>query len=1116
MGDVTIDGAMYHVWMDEDEMLMGARFDMAIADSTAIGPIEEDGDILNPLGLALSADDEDTAANEAMTHLVLDEQEFSIGDLLESGSLSTTGKTFVEEAREEVAKLLGQVEKLVDINAGLDRDDRNDFTRNYDSFWEKAEEAVEMIFGDDQVTLDPLQKRAGKAVEDEVVEDFQTLLEALSTASAFEEALDEEGIFEQAQELLEEAGKDAAEVFEASMSQSTVFFGSTETTRYGVFAKQSRENAIDDVEYVHGDEQGAIGAFSYGLVADTVRTSHLPDSGTASFTGGTTAVTGHKEPRLYEGRFDMEVSFPTSRVTAQVSELEDSEGDPWQHQLRDVETIYLPNATLDRNAHFDTDRPASVIYSGFAARPVSVPDTTFEGWLLGAGRGEETATGAFGTWSLGDPEDATGNYLAASFGVERTDVRETDAPDVEGEGVETLLTDKTDAIKKGRTVFRPLGTAKDPDDSEAKRYIEISLSTLEEDEDGSYTRNGATKIDGLKSDIERLLRQLDGVILTDESDGDVDAEFITDRENIWNSIRAKVRAVLFGLGLETYPKDDDGTPIDGNANDAAPAMIPVDVEEGGRGRPAYDAELGMRPAGSEVPENGYTVPDADDDGNPEPVTLEERALLYVLSGPTYPTSGSKPNDAQARSEIQDVLDALASGSALEDALDDGIFEGFRAETGRTAYEDDNFDSYADVDTTEDMEDRERDVDSRKTGGDIAGERTNKVHVRFGTTDFTRFGVSWGEGNAKATANHFAYSPLPQTRYLNTSSPGYPAVGGSEARATYTGSTIFKSGTTSYQGDVEIDVTWNPVSIASSKVTTSLSALETIADGDPFTIKYVLVDADGARFLKNGTDDIMDYSDGYDPLSMEVSGDGADAETVEGYDITRDPRNAFASAVEFDVAEIIIHRNILVTTSGDDNDLIGFMGMDSMVDIVWEDKAFGRTELDHSAASIEGQFLGQGLDGPLAVMGIWSFTAPTGVLQAQAVTMLNDDNETVIVGGDRGRATFKPLENLNLDFNPNARWEPGSAQDVNGLVNKDAVGGPALANTLTVTGESVVTNADGTMTIQSVETTTTLQVDTTGYLMTTTRKQVSPAPTDGQADPVTSYGPMIWGAFGTGP
>ena len=55
-------------------MLMGARFDMAIEDSTAIGPIEEaDGDILNPLGLALSADDEDTAANEAMTHLVLDE-----------------------------------------------------------------------------------------------------------------------------------------------------------------------------------------------------------------------------------------------------------------------------------------------------------------------------------------------------------------------------------------------------------------------------------------------------------------------------------------------------------------------------------------------------------------------------------------------------------------------------------------------------------------------------------------------------------------------------------------------------------------------------------------------------------------------------------------------------------------------------------------------------------------------------------------------------------------------------------------------------------------------------------------------------------------------------------
>ena len=63
-----------------------------------------------------------------------------------------------------------------------------------------------------------------------------------------------------------------------------------------------------------GTSKGAIGAFSYGLVADTA--AHVAPSGAAArrpSQGGTTAVTGHKEPRLYEGRFDMEVSFPTSR-----------------------------------------------------------------------------------------------------------------------------------------------------------------------------------------------------------------------------------------------------------------------------------------------------------------------------------------------------------------------------------------------------------------------------------------------------------------------------------------------------------------------------------------------------------------------------------------------------------------------------------------------------------------------------------------------------------------------------------------------------------------------------------------------------------------------------------
>ena len=86
-GDVTVDGAMYHVWMN-DGMLAGARFD-GLPDITTD---RKTGDLAFP---ALSANDPDTAANELPTHLILtgsaadgNEGMFSLGELLGSGTAS--------------------------------------------------------------------------------------------------------------------------------------------------------------------------------------------------------------------------------------------------------------------------------------------------------------------------------------------------------------------------------------------------------------------------------------------------------------------------------------------------------------------------------------------------------------------------------------------------------------------------------------------------------------------------------------------------------------------------------------------------------------------------------------------------------------------------------------------------------------------------------------------------------------------------------------------------------------------------------------------------------------------------------------------------------------------
>ena len=717
------------------------------------------------------------------------------------------------------------------------------------------------------------------------------------------------------------------------------------------------------------------------------------------------------------------------------------------------------------------------------------------------------------------------------------------------------MSDKVGVLKRGRTTFRPLAEAKDPDDPDARRFIQISLATLEGDEDGKYSRSGNKKIDNLSAEIARLLRQLDGFILTDEADGRIGNEYTSERQMIWGQLIDKIRSTVFGLG-RAYEYEADGSGVDrlqmrnadgelveaGSTGDDAPPDYVVTVEEGGRGRPGYDAELGMRPDGSSATAEYKLVDDPDTtdvDESQTVLTLTERELLYVLSGPLYPTSGGKPNDAGARGEIQDVLDALQNGASLEDALDDGIFEGFRAETGRTAYEDENYDGYADVDTSEDPEDRERDVDSRKSGGAIYGEVTNSVNVRIGTTDFTRFGVLWGAGDAASpAANHFAYSPLPQTQYSGTGAPGYPAIGGEKASAKYTGSTILKSGTTAYTGDMEIAVTWDPDQIHDSKLTATLSALETIDNGDPFTMKYILVDADtGTRFLKNGRTTFEDYSGQYDdgPAAVSVAGD---AEAVDSPDLEKDPRNAFAAAVEFDVAEIIFHREITVGTHGENHllsfgtyqsDASGFMLTDdgafmwveagNTIDIVWEDKSFGRTDIPESNARIQGEFLGQGLDGPLAAMGLLSFVAPMGVLAAEPVT----DEDGNPVGGTRGRATFTGID--EAAFSPKMLFNQDEDQPTNilGLIDLDSNGDveldnndlPTLVNRTAVTIEDV---AGGVIRERVITKTLTAQK---GYLVTTkvtVTDQGSGHANTNTPNGVTdiTYGTTIWGAFGVEP
>ena len=119
-GDITVDGASFHVWHIDGD-LFGARFDKAInGDSAADNDAEAGrglaGDLTQDTRMILSDNDEDTVANELRTSLTVGGSTFSIADLLGAGSASASGNNFVASARGEIEKIRGDVAALLGLS----------------------------------------------------------------------------------------------------------------------------------------------------------------------------------------------------------------------------------------------------------------------------------------------------------------------------------------------------------------------------------------------------------------------------------------------------------------------------------------------------------------------------------------------------------------------------------------------------------------------------------------------------------------------------------------------------------------------------------------------------------------------------------------------------------------------------------------------------------------------------------------------------------------------------------------------------------------------------------------------------------------------------------------
>ncbi len=471
-GEITTSaGAKYRVSM-MDGMLSGVRFDGAPKGATVYVTVGlSNGDLEEDVQVSYIADDRDTAFNEANTKVTVAGENISLGELLGSGSAMKAAAAsdglsgeFVNSATEVLRDLLTEAELYAKYQAeATDDDGRSAFDLRLNNIAERAQGAVDMIFGTNATTDEAmisevdiiedgtLPREATESATNYVratqtVRGLNRLLDAPSSADAFVAATMDanNGVFENA--LGEDAARDA---FSANKSEYMVYLGTTENTWYGPIALKERVSAeftptggsaMVAAAAVHGTrfqydgattgntdddvEVGRVGAFSYATVNDTLRSRNLLQTGGAVYEGGTVAAT--PAGTLYSGDMRIDVNFRQQSVFVRVSDLRDKDNNLWKYLDSDVDTIYLPRQNYGSNTQFgglganeDIRRTgsggfqtATVVYSqsqGFSTTPTEQPtDARFAGRFIGSDGAEIT-----GTWSLGQPVEGETDPLPA-------------------------------------------------------------------------------------------------------------------------------------------------------------------------------------------------------------------------------------------------------------------------------------------------------------------------------------------------------------------------------------------------------------------------------------------------------------------------------------------------------------------------------------------------------------------------------------------------------------------------------------------------------------------------------------------------------------------------------
>ena len=871
------------------------------------------------------------------------------------------------------------------------------------------------------------------------------LIDALSSQAAFVEATAKggNGIFENA------LGTDAAKkAFSANKSSYEVLFATTGSMRYGAITMMSRVGRDPDATYdedgketaytadvdknataaaVHGlrfrfdgfdvdldkpadgittsdddddpdatppvvggqeqvgrEDVGRLGAFAYSTEAHTSRARLLSQTGGASYVGGTVAVTPGtaQAHQLFEGSMRIDVNFRRRSVFGRVSGLKDKDGSPWQYLDRDVAEIYLPKRFYDSLARFGGDADsdpanaegavnndaigdATIVYAdthGFPLPTATDRTARFSGRFIG-----EDGAEIVGVWSIGEaaPDMPTAVKFDSDNDLEsityRTgEVEDADsAPAVDDDvHIGTQANDNRDIIYGSFGVVRegdrPLPGEAPNDDASSGAANQAILAG-----------DGATYAGTRDAGILRLGKYYTG--------GDANNDFkLTDifappgadpKKKTINSLTHVTRVVEFiekqRAIYEAYTSlEDDSTDLDSVSNTGRQAAWLAIIN---RVRTDLFGLSEFKPS-SESPADADLVPDrVDHDSDAATPAVNDLAHANNLQSPLgslfYPlTRTGNPDDGAALDRIQALLNALSSQDALGDALDDN---------GGGVFDDQQYlRRVADGTSPFPM--------GGRTVAQIFTAKGAQTTVWSLSTNYTRFGVWWRQEWATANKapkrnsagqkvgadapNSYAYSWLRQSSYrVDRVEQTYPSAG----LATYTGYTLALLDDRIFKGDADVKVTWGSATdgdAPESNVLPTFSNFRQVDTDDPLRLgNRAANNNEGGAGSKRIVDEISFIAtDGTDNTNMLVS---------------HDPATGNLSVMGE------------AATGTDDN----IQNIEARITFP--------TSLDHvdvGNATFEAVFVGESLDGPLGIAGMWRINGFGADTPGADNTNTNDD------------------------------------------------------------------------------------------------------------------------------